>query len=117
MRQLEPDDNRHLHVQIADAIRQDVIDGLYPPGAPLPSRKVTAEEFGVAPMTIGNAWRILRDEGVIVSRQGSGVYVRQVPGKARDPLAEIDELRALVNQLRDHIDELDEALRRRDTLG
>lgn len=106
MRQLDPDDDRPPYMQIANAIRDDIIAGYYPPGAPLPSRTVAAEEFDVSPMTIQNAWRILRQEGVIVTRQGSGIYVRQVPGKPRDPLAEIDELREQVRALQEAVNEL-----------
>lgn len=112
MRQLDPNDPRPLHVQVAEKIWQDISDGLYPPGAPLPSRKVTAEEYGVAQMTVQNAWRILRNEGVIVSRQGSGVYVRsEAPTRPRDPLAELDELRATVDALRQRVDNLEQELR------
>jgi hypothetical protein len=36
-----------------------------------------ATNYGVARMTVQQSLRILRDEGLIVSRQGSGVYVRE----------------------------------------
>ena len=46
------------------------------PGDRLPSGKDLAANYGVARMTIQQALRLLRDEGLIVSRQGSGVFVR-----------------------------------------
>jgi hypothetical protein len=36
-----------------------------------------AKTYNVAPMTVQNALRELREEGLIVSRQGSGVFVRE----------------------------------------
>jgi DNA-binding transcriptional regulator YhcF (GntR family) len=99
VRQLDPDDGRPLHVQVAESIREDIIGGRYKVGDPLPSRSSLVEHFTVAPMTIQNAMRILRDEGTIVSRAGSGVYVRTVPPAPRDLAAEVDELRARLTRI------------------
>ncbi|WP_081706084.1 GntR family transcriptional regulator [Nocardia sp. CNY236] len=42
----------------------------------MPSGPQLKERFGVAKATTEHAIRILRDEGLVVSRKGSGVYVR-----------------------------------------
>jgi Bacterial regulatory proteins, gntR family len=47
------------------------------PGEKLPSGNELAQRYGVARMTTQQAMHILRDEGLIVSRQGSGVFVRE----------------------------------------
>lgn len=47
------------------------------PGEKLPSGSKLAETYGVARQTVQNALDILRDEKLIVSRQGSGVFVRE----------------------------------------
>ena len=47
------------------------------PGDKRPSCTELAKTYAVAPMTVQNALRELRDEGLIVSRQGSGVFVRE----------------------------------------
>lgn len=73
---LDPNDSRHPYLQVAAVLSSAIKDGTYPPGSRLPSRAELADEFDVAPMTIQNALRELRDEGMIVSRQGSGVFVR-----------------------------------------
>ncbi|MEV4898738.1 winged helix-turn-helix domain-containing protein [Nonomuraea sp. NPDC055795] len=49
----------------------------FAPGEKLPSGPELAKTFGVARQTIQQAVRELRDEGLIVSRQGSGVFVRE----------------------------------------
>lgn len=63
--------------QVADAIRDAIEDGEYPPKSRLPSRVDLSTHFGVSPMTVQSALRVLRDEGTIVSRQGDGVFVAE----------------------------------------
>lgn len=57
-------------------MRTAILGRQYAPGEKLPSGNEMARHFGVARMTVQQALRLLRDEGLIVSRQGSGVYVR-----------------------------------------
>src|SRR6266545_3826619 len=73
---LDPDDPRPPYVQVANALRDAITSGTLRPGEKLPSGSDLAERYGVARMTVQNAVRLLRDEGLIVSRQGSGVFVR-----------------------------------------
>jgi DNA-binding GntR family transcriptional regulator len=76
---LDPDDPRPPYEQVAAALRAAIGDGRYQPGDQLPSRTNLAKDYAVAPMTVQAALRELREEGLIVSRQGAGVYVRRVP--------------------------------------
>lgn len=99
MRHLDPDDSRAPYLQVADAIRNAVTDGLYAPAEALPSRANLAAHYAVSPMTIQNAVRVLRAEGLVVTRPGSGVYVRQKPAAPRDLAAEIDDLRRRIEAL------------------
>ncbi|TCP57283.1 regulatory GntR family protein [Tamaricihabitans halophyticus] len=74
---LDPDDPRPPYVQVASALRAAILTRKFTPGDKLPSRAELAKTYGVASMTVQNALRELRDEGLIVSRQGSGVFVRE----------------------------------------
>lgn len=74
---LDPDDPRPPYVQVANALRAAILTKKFSPGDKLPSRSELAQTYGVAPMTVQNALRELREEGLIVSRQGSGVFVRE----------------------------------------
>lgn len=74
---LDPDDPRPPYVQVANALRAAILTKKFVSGDRLPSRNELAKIYGVAPMTVQNALRELRDEGLIVSRQGSGVFVRE----------------------------------------
>lgn len=73
---LDPDDPRPPYVQVANALRAAILTKKFAAGDKLPSRNELARTYNVAPMTVQNAIRELRDEGLIVSRQGSGVFVR-----------------------------------------
>ncbi|MFJ8815820.1 GntR family transcriptional regulator [Amycolatopsis thermoflava] len=74
---LDPDDPRPPYVQVANALRAAILTKKFSPGDKLPSRNELAKTYNVAPMTVQNALRELREEGLIVSRQGSGVFVRE----------------------------------------
>jgi GntR family transcriptional regulator len=68
-------DPRPPYVQVADHLREAIKAGELQTGQKLPAHKHLAEDYGVAPMTINNAIRILRDQGFLVSSHGRGVFV------------------------------------------
>jgi GntR family transcriptional regulator len=68
---------RPAYQQIADALREQMRDGTYPPGAKLPSESELRERWGVASKTVRAALDQLRAEGLVVGRQGVGSFVRQ----------------------------------------
>lgn len=75
--QLDPNDPRPPYQQVAHALRAAILTRTFQPGDKLPSLNELSERYGVARMTVQQAMRVLRDEGLIVSRQGSGVFVRE----------------------------------------
>ncbi|GAA1562489.1 GntR family transcriptional regulator [Kribbella sancticallisti] len=80
--QLDPSDPRPPFKQVANALRAAILTHKVKPGEKLPSQNELATQYGVARMTIQQALRVLRDEGLIVSRVGSGVYVREQADQA-----------------------------------
>lgn len=74
---LDPDDPRPPYLQIANALRAAILTKTLAAGEQLPSGNELAKRYGVARMTVQQAFKILREEGLIVSRQGSGVFVRE----------------------------------------
>jgi DNA-binding transcriptional regulator YhcF (GntR family) len=79
---LDPDDPRPPYQQVANALRASILTRKLAPGEKLPSGTELAQRYGVARMTVQQAIRLLRDEGLIVSRQGSGVFVRERTARA-----------------------------------
>jgi len=74
---LDPDDPRPPYLQVASSLRAGILTRNFTPGEKLPSGNALAAQYGVARMTVQQAVRVLRDEGLIVSRSGSGVFVRE----------------------------------------
>lgn len=77
MQDLDPDDPRPPYQQVANALRAAILTRSLQPGEKLPSGPALSKRYGVARMTVQQAIRLLRDEGLVVSRQGSGVFVRE----------------------------------------
>ena len=67
--------NRPVYLQIYKQIRQDIVDGIYPLGAKLPSIRLLADELGVSSVTVDHAYALLCDEGYVESRERSGFVV------------------------------------------
>ncbi|WP_433357933.1 GntR family transcriptional regulator (plasmid) [Microtetraspora malaysiensis] len=63
--------------QIADAIRSEITAGQLPPGGRLPTVRDLADRYGVSRNTASKALAILKTEGLITARTGSGAYVRE----------------------------------------
>ena len=74
--ELNPDDPRPPSQQIANLLRAAVKTGKLQPGERLPSQNELADRYGVARETIKAALRVLSQERLVISRQGSGAFVR-----------------------------------------
>jgi len=73
---LDPDDPRPPYQQVTQDLRAAILTRRLEPGEQLPSGPELAKRYGVSRMTVQQAIRRLKDEGLVVSRQGSGVFVR-----------------------------------------
>lgn len=67
--------------RVATAVREAIRDGRYKIGDPIPSRAHLADEHQVSPMTVNNALRVLKAEGLIAAVPGRGTYVKAAPGR------------------------------------
>jgi len=61
---------------VADQLRQRISSGQWPPGHKLPSEANLLVQYGVSRVTVRHAVGLLRFEGLIVTRQGCGSFVR-----------------------------------------
>lgn len=68
-----------LYAQLADALRERIVKGIWPIGLQIPTLPALAQEFGVALITVRQAVRVLRDEGLLIPEQGRGTFVRSKP--------------------------------------
>jgi DNA-binding FadR family transcriptional regulator len=67
---------------IYDAVFGLIVSGEFPENGKLPSETSLAVRFGASRPVVREALSRLRDDGLIVSRQGSGSYVRRRPDDA-----------------------------------
>jgi DNA-binding GntR family transcriptional regulator len=70
-----PDDSRPPYRQIADDLRQAIAARTYEPGEKLPATRELVDRYGVANQTVQSAIRVLRDEGLVETRRGTGTFV------------------------------------------
>jgi DNA-binding transcriptional MocR family regulator len=66
-----------LYRRLAEAIRAAIRRGELPSGTRLPTERALAVELSVSRSTVVAAYDLLRDEGWLESRQGSGTWVRR----------------------------------------
>ncbi|MDD7970992.1 FadR/GntR family transcriptional regulator [Roseinatronobacter alkalisoli] len=65
---------------VQEALRRQIQDGQYEPGARLPSEAQLTQDFDVSRTVIREAIAALRADGLVEARQGAGVFV-QVPAE------------------------------------
>lgn len=70
---------KFLRVSIYDRLRYQILSGEWPSESQLPPERKLAEEWSVSRNTIVNAYADLAAEGLVVSKAGSGRYVRPLP--------------------------------------
>jgi len=116
---INPTDGVPIYRQIANQIRYMVASGLVEPGEEIPSVRGLALRLKVTPNTVVKAYHELESAGVLEKRPGAGTYVKAGPmplaKQERDRIIEhrIDGLLAEGHQLGFTVDELLDALRRR----
>jgi GntR family transcriptional regulator len=101
-------DRRAPYLQVAGALRQAIRAGTFRPGDRLPTVAELADRYGVAKMTVHRALSSLRDEGLVISWQGRGTFVRE-PAEARGSANEDD---SAYNVLMRRLDLMGDDLRR-----
>lgn len=69
--------------QIANQLRDQILRGDRRPGEEVPSERALASTYGVSRPTATKALEVLRMQGFVESRQGSGSYVADVRVRSR----------------------------------
>ena len=69
------EDRGPLYQRIADSIRQEILQGLLHPGDLLPSVRLQASKWGCTPGTVHQAYRLLAEQNLVVSRTGQGTRI------------------------------------------
>lgn len=72
---MEFEQPRAIFQQIAERMRDRILQGEYAPGERIPSVRELAVELGVNPNTVTRSYQALTDSGVIENRRGLGYFV------------------------------------------
>lgn len=64
-----------LYLQLYHRLRRFIIEGVYPLGSKLPSKRTLAEENGISVIPVEHALTLLCDEGYVEARERSGYFV------------------------------------------
>lgn len=70
-------DARPMQVRIADDLRNQITRGELAPGEKLPTLAALSSRYGVSEVAARRAVEILRQEGAVISKKGSGSFVRE----------------------------------------
>jgi GntR family transcriptional regulator/MocR family aminotransferase len=84
---LDPDSELNLQAQIRQKLVDAILLGTFPEGQRLPSSRKLADQLGVARNTVVLAYQQLIDEGYLISRERSGLYVNEKIRQDRVSLA------------------------------
>src|SRR3546814_3290411 len=91
-----------LGVQVRGMIEYGISCGELAPGERLPSVRELADALNVAPMTVGQVYRDLRDSGLIETRPGLGTFVAETRGPRMRSPAQMADLQHRLDHLIDH---------------
>jgi DNA-binding GntR family transcriptional regulator len=83
-----------LYLQIARALKEEIVGGVYPVGSQLPTEDELGERFSVSRYTVREALRRLREDNLVSSRQGAGTVVvpRRTSGAYAHDVMSINDL-------------------------
>ena len=116
---MEFSEPRSIYQQIADQIRERILQGEWQPGERIPSIRDFAVEIGVNPNTVTKSYQALMDREIIENQRGLGYFVTEnatdrILAEMRDDFerAEIPKIARAMRLLGIEKDELDELLAR-----
>jgi len=61
---------------LLDALRRDIESGTLPPGTRLPTQRDLARRLGIAIGTVGRAYAVAEQRGMVSGEVGRGTFVR-----------------------------------------
>ena len=75
---IEPIKKTRVAEEIADRVRELILDGTFQPGRALPSERVLAQRFHVSRGSIRDGFRILEMIGLLETRHGQGTFPHEL---------------------------------------
>jgi len=88
-----------IYMQLVDRIKQMVASGQLQPGQQLPTMRQLAADLRINYNTVGRAYLILDQEGIISTQQGRGTYVTSRLDEEQVQKMRLDKLRSMVGEV------------------
>jgi GntR family transcriptional regulator len=73
--QLDPGNEKPIFLQLAEAMEDNILKGIYAEESQVPSTNEVAVTLKVNPATVNRGVNLLVDEGIIYKKRGLGMFV------------------------------------------
>jgi len=73
--QLDPGSEKPIFIQLAEAVEDCILKGIYPEETQIPSTTEVAVTLKVNPATVNHGMNLLVDEEIIYKKRGVGMFV------------------------------------------
>lgn len=73
--QIDHDDREPVYRQLAEILRAQIASGQIAGRRAVPSKRVLMQQHGVSARTVDSAMAVLREEGLIETERGKGLFV------------------------------------------
>lgn len=88
-----------IYMQLVDRIKQMAVTGQLQPGQQLPTMRQLAADLRINYNTVGRAYAILDQDGVISTQQGRGTFVTSRLSEEKIQRMRLDKLRSMIGQI------------------
>jgi GntR family transcriptional regulator len=88
-----------IYMQLVDRIKQMVVSGQLQPSQQLPTIRQLAADLRINYNTVGRAYAILDQDGVISTQQGRGTFIASRLNEERIQRMRLDKLRSMIGQI------------------
>ena len=75
---IDPSSSRPVYLQVIDQVKRDIALSRLVEGDRLPTVRELAIRLAINPNTMAKAYKLLEQEGVIVTRAGAGAFVAAI---------------------------------------
>jgi GntR family transcriptional regulator len=88
-----------IYMQLVDRIKQMVVTGQLQPGEQLPTMRQLAADLRINYNTVGRAYTLLDQDGVISTQQGRGTFITSRLSEEQIQRMRLDKLSSMVGQV------------------
>jgi len=96
---IDPESGVPIYMQIVDRVKQMVVTGQLQPGQQLPTMRQLAADLRINYNTVGRAYILLDQEGVISTQQGRGTFIASRLSEEQIQKLRLDKLRSMVGSV------------------